>query len=457
MNHPATLPPEIELRDQWPESRRYVLPRRRLTMGRWIGGVLLIVGLSVSVSFIFMILAMGLGWRQFANPCSMLLVFFIGPISWGGFAPLWWGLGCFFGHRELVIGDGYLRTVERVGLFWRSKRWKISTIGSLTVKRISDTKPPPIDLVGEFNALVFHSRAGKQGMLAWGYPIALLNGLAKELAQRLNDIAEDAHRQSGASESYDRITTHLIKEASSLANGEKPPKLAAQSKSASEDAEEEEIDEDDFDDRDERDYQPTKPADSLIEVEQLSEQELTIRIPPAGIWKGSKGLFLFSLFWCGFLVVFDGIALSSMLAANNPQANADGGWALVAFSGLFWAVGIAMLLGAINMGRRKAALAVVAGELMAIQTGIFGSKKREWRCEEVKSIESGSSGMEVNKVPILELQITGTDDIKFGLLAGRAEEEIEWLAYTLRSAVFPRAEQSDQDSEATGDADESSA
>ena len=157
------------------------------------------------------------------------------------------------------------------------------------------------------------------------------------------------------------------------------------------------------------------------------------------------------------MVVFDGIALSSMLAANNPQANADGGWALVAFSGLFWAVGIAMLLGAINMGRRKAALAVVAGELMAIQTGIFGSKKREWPCEEVKSIESGSSGMEVNKVPILELQITGTDDIKFGLLAGRAEEEIEWLAYTLRSAVFPRAEQSDQDRESTGDADESSA
>lgn len=82
-------------------------------------------------------------------------------------------------------------------------------------------------------------------------------------------------------------------------------------------------------------------------------------------------------------------------------------------------------------------MAVVAGELLAIQTGIFGSTKREWPCEEVKSIESGSSGMEVNKVPILELQITGTDDIKFGLLAGRAEEEIEWLAYTLRGTVFP--------------------
>ena len=45
---------------------------------------------------------------------------------------------------------------------------------------------------------------------------------------------------------------------------------------------------------------------------------------------------------------------------------------------IFVLAGVGMVLGAINMGRRRAVLAVVGGRLLVLQTGPFGSKRREW-------------------------------------------------------------------------------
>ncbi len=446
----VSLPTEIELRDQWPESRRYVLPARKLGYGRWIGGVLLVVGLAICVSFLFMVYAMVVGWRQFANPCTMFIAFILGPATWGGFAPLWWGLNCLLGHRELVIRDGYLRTVERVGPWWRSRRWKIESIRSLEIKRISPTKPPPIDLLGEFNALVLHTREGKQGMLAWGYPVAMLNAFALVLAQRLHELGEDLHRQSGQETEFERIQVRLNKDEEKWAKEEaiKRGQLpVAKAPSRDSMADDELADEDaDTDERAESyaDLPPVKPSDSLIEIDELGEREITIRIPPLGIWKGSAGLFVFSLIWCGFMVVFDGVALSSMLPNIFQHKDA---WVFIGFSALFWLVGLGMLLAAINMGRRKAALAVVGGQLMAIQTGLFGSKKREWLCSEVETIALGPSGMEVNDVPVLQLQIASNDNVVFGMLTGRSEDELEWLAWMLRRAVFPTSDETSENGE----------
>jgi hypothetical protein len=113
-------------------------------------------------------------------------------------------------------------------------------------------------------------------------------------------------------------------------------------------------------------------------------------------------------------------------------------WAYImitAILSIFLLVGIGLLLGAINMGRRRAALAVTSGHLMVIQTGLFGAKQHDWPAGEIEKICTGPSGMEVNKVPVLELQIYGTESRKFGLLAGRSDEELEWMASELRTAL----------------------
>src|SRR5262249_28678608 len=99
---------------------------------------------------------------------------------------------------------------------------------------------------------------------------------------------------------------------------------------------------------------------------------------------------------------------------------------------VFWPAGIGLLLGGINMGRRRAVLAVVGDQLMVMQTGIFGAKKRHWSRKRIAPIITGSSGMEVNETPVIELQIVPRDGKKFGMLAGRKERELGWLAEMLR-------------------------
>jgi hypothetical protein len=69
-----------------------------------------------------------------------------------------------------------------------------------------------------------------------------------------------------------------------------------------------------------------------------------------------------------------------------------------------------------------------------MQRGIFGAKQREFPCEEIGDICLGPSGMEVNGTPVRQLQIHSRDGQQLGLLTGRDEAELEWLACELRAA-----------------------
>jgi hypothetical protein len=80
-------------------------------------------------------------------------------------------------------------------------------------------------------------------------------------------------------------------------------------------------------------------------------------------------------------------------------------------------------------------LAEVGEQLMVMQSGPLGSKRWEWPREKVARIAVGPSGMAVNDVPVLELQIHAKAGKKMGLLAGRDEAELHWLATRLRRAL----------------------
>lgn len=175
---------------------------------------------------------------------------------------------------------------------------------------------------------------------------------------------------------------------------------------------------------------PTQPAGSQIEIKRFDDG-ISINVPPAGLWRGSGGLFVFALLWNAILVV---IAAMFVVIALNAKPDKDA-WIFPLALSLFGLVGIGLLLVAIHLGRRQAGLAVAGGTLMVLQTGLFGKKQREWPLAEVASICTGPTGMEVNDVPVRELQIRDHDGSKFGLLAGRSDAELEWLAYELRQAA----------------------
>jgi hypothetical protein len=176
---------------------------------------------------------------------------------------------------------------------------------------------------------------------------------------------------------------------------------------------------------------PTQPTGSVIELNRFADG-VTIRVPPAGLWRGNHGLFFFSLLWNGFMLIFSPATIGGVLLADKQEGDT---WIILPLLGVFWAVGIGMMLAGIHMGKREAALAVAGGTLMAMQIGLFGKKQREWLLSEVAAIRVEATNMKVNGVPVNELRIYDTAGSKFGLLAGRKDEELEWLAHELREAA----------------------
>ncbi len=170
------------------------------------------------------------------------------------------------------------------------------------------------------------------------------------------------------------------------------------------------------------------PSGSRLRLDRQSDG-LTITLEPMGVWRGSKGLFVFGLFWCGFMVVFTPVWFI------DPGEDSMQMLFIVPFLLLFWAIGISMLVGAVNMGRRRAILDVVGDTLLVSRQSLFGQKQQEWRAEDLRGIRMGPSGMSVNDVPIPELKIESQSGETLGMASGRSDAELEWIAASLRKAL----------------------
>lgn len=155
---------------------------------------------------------------------------------------------------------------------------------------------------------------------------------------------------------------------------------------------------------------------------------VSIAVPPAGLWRGSYGLFAFSLVWNAGMAVF--IAVFATATARDP---APAGVFLILLG--FAAVGIGMLLAAVNVGRRRVMIGVVGGTLLIRRITPFGTKDRRFGAGDVAAVRLGPSGIEVNDRRLSELQIHPKQGRKVGVLSGRSDEEIAWLACELRKAL----------------------
>ena len=110
-------------------------------------------------------------------------------------------------------------------------------------------------------------------------------------------------------------------------------------------------------------------------------------------------------------------------------------WVFILFLLGFWAIGLGMMALAVHMGRRTAEIVADAGRLRVETKGLFGTKQLDWSRDEITALRADRSGMEVNNRPVIELQIHPRDRKKVGLLAGRNENELRWMATRLRRAL----------------------
>lgn len=135
---------------------------------------------------------------------------------------------------------------------------------------------------------------------------------------------------------------------------------------------------------------------------------------------------MFAVFWNAFMLFFSGVTIWGMLHA--PQVGLWETVGLIAFEGIFWAVGIGLAIWAWDMATRSAMIGV-AGEQMFIETkSSFGTKWVEFNQSKIHSISVQNSGTSVNDVPIKHLLVETEGQPPVGLFAngGRCVLVVVW-------------------------------
>jgi hypothetical protein len=367
----------------------YFLPARPLGKLRWIGFVFVAFGLFFvwrSAAGLLRDLGRfshteqpGFEWMSLSAQLFFVVVSSI---------PACLGLLIAFGRSRVDWRNGRLSVLEHAGLIRWRRRLPKEPVRKFTVRfggaAVND-QPVTTGPLADLGALTAEYDQGKPRLVAIGYPRDWLQALAEDLSTRVGASASALSRPAV------EVVDAMENQPQFLDVTEQPP-------------------------------------GSQVEIQRRASG-IAIVIPPAGLRKGSKGLFSFAIFWCLFMVVFTSVVVASTLKKSGTP------WFAWLFIMAFWGIGLGLLAAAINMGRRRATLSTESGVLRVTQTGPFGTKDREWRRGEVSAIRADASGMEVNDVPIIELQIHPVVGKKAGYFAGRDEQELRWLATELRRAL----------------------
>jgi hypothetical protein len=384
----VVLPPEIQVIES-PGGVRYRLPRRRTRRAR-LPGAICVATYLVSV-ILASAIAVGVA-RSFGGGAltTMALAFVLLATS-----PLLVKvLSLYIGRAEVELRGSEIRAIERVGPFRWSRRLPVIRVSRLVVGHLTpdagaDDESASVELANEPEpaAIVAEVEGGQPMTLAPGYPRAWLLALAQDLARRFEASTPDS-------------LSDLL-----------PPKIDVVESAVEAGGSLE---------------RPERPTGSAVVVERHRDG-VTLIILPRGVGRGAGGCLLLFV-----SLLFLGGALLCLLGAAGIVPVHGDPWAT------FWIClisGLLPLLGAIEIGRRRAVL-VVAGDTLRVTTaGPLGSRERLWRREELVDICTGPSGCEINDEPLPELQIHLMTRAKFGFLVGREADELTFLATELRRSL----------------------
>ncbi len=299
---------------------------------------------------------------------------------------------------EVEIRGTYLYSTELLGWFpWRRRR-KVDQISAFEIVEAKSKEAAGFQLFSKMHELVTIKAvcAGeKDGFLvAPGYPASVLEPLAQELAAQLNKIHEPVFPPP----SRDEATT---------------PEVAVKKVL--------------FDNAPKKKFK--QPADSNVTLAKI-DGALTYRVPPVGM-KGTRGLFSFSVIWLAFVGVIGFVMLFNVFQGGLDAEE----WFVIGFISLFCAIGIGMLVAALNMAKRSVMIGIKDELLFIERKSIFGTKWLEFQRQQVAQLTKGPSGTEINDEPIMELQIIDGDGKKHGLLSQLDDDELDWLAWELNQQL----------------------
>ncbi len=394
----AALPDEIEVIEESPHSIRYLFPLRELGLGRWLAWGAIAIGAAFGYWMLQQPIMVVI--RNGPGVANLLVLAFW---SWVACTILWfvlrYPLALLYARREVELDGNWLRAGERFGLWRKAKSWNLKRLKSI---QIVDLWPlPSRETVNGKSNLSLSALTGvlddeKRFVIVAGYPRHLIEAFYEELTARYS-AANEGHSIGSAPL---RGLSEVLKEAADAA--ERPMRREV----------------------------PRQPANSLVEQES-SPNGVTLRVPALGIKRGSAGLYHFCIIWNVAIFLF-----MAMFAFAGGGQIVDIFKTIAAMSP-FWLIGIGIFLASWNMGKRKVTIEIVGPTLMVLQTGLFGIKRHELPRSEIRTVMLGPSGMEVNDKLVLELQIQGSNKKLLGLMSGRDERELAWMATVLRHALHP--------------------
>lgn len=400
-------------------GRRIVLPRRRLGRARHLGWIAVAFGgfgTLFMTAWMWMPITSGIDELREQDPFGWILVLFgclglIGMVpALGAFAA---GIAILLDATRSVVSvrQGTLRTRELFGVAYWTRR-AASPVRHLRVKEMNEVKGKARQAHGSWLeasewALVAELEAGKHFVVAAGYPRRLLLNLAQSLsplidADILTSTASTIRAQN--SDGNRRSVSSNLPKGHEDTGDQTGDGLAI-----------------------------PQPTDSQSTIDRR-EDGITIAVPAAGVWKGSHGLMSFSVLWNVLMFVFCSAMTWKAVAADNQNDRPDG--IAITVMIVFVAVGVAMSVVAVNMGRRRATLATVHDKVMVGRVSLFGIHTISWSADEIDEIVVGPSGLEMNEVPVMELQIHHRDQRnKFGCLSQLDTNELRWIAAELNQTL----------------------
>lgn len=380
----APLPAAVAVRELMPDGVRYELPRRSIGPWRFIGLLPLGFGAFFSLFAVawMMLAARGGGWF------GWLFALWGLPFFFAGCAPMAMGLFILAGRCGIELRGGALRVTEHAGPFRWTRRQPVDAITRFNVRVADASSATALSFLSNLAALEAACDKPKPFCIALGYPREWLQALGDDLARRCN-LATPGRVLAPQKLTVETVTEPL-----------RSPQPLAQEENLN------------------------QPAGSNVTLEPQADG-FALHVPPTGVWRSNKSLLIFGAAWCAFCALITGPAI---VAKDNTILFA------MLFLALFWAIGIGMVFVAVKSGRCRATIHATGDRLRIAYVGVFRAQTREWSRDEIAAICAGPSGVEVNHVPLIELQIHPRAGGKFGLLAGRDATELQWIAAVLRQA-----------------------
>lgn len=368
----------------------FILPPRDTGKLRIIGLILMLVSL----------IPLFIGWQFIVDPFQQFLEeenssrYFSLAFAIAGLVPALLGLAIFLvglcgltmrSYVRIILDANELRAREQLGPFfknWRMPRDKLKTLQVVNAATLRDNNKQVMTSV--FYGIIAKDSGGTEIRMAPAYDLALLDRLTVLISAETG--ATVLEKQINHTGSLD-VDKGAVKDIGPM---------------------------------------PEQPAASTIEFEDRSEG-LAVRVPPMGLLKGSKGLFIFSIVWSVMTIGFMSFLLYLAVAKGEEEA-----WGGALFMLIFLAIGIGTGLAAVNMGRRHADILLMHGMLTVKRISIFGEKVQECSLQDIKKIIHGPSGMRVNNKTVYELQVFNNDNEKtVGMLSQLDDNELRWLAELL--------------------------